>query len=673
MLKRIKNLRLAWKLAIIAAAFTLPIAVLLYYMVVGMDRAIAATRLELAGVDYLEPVIELVERLPVHELLIRRSQTGKAGLQSEIGAEEARIDSALRQLHAVDLRLGGTLRFDEQSLADSGRAGATVEAVERAWDDLKRNLPNFSVQASEDAHRRLVDQLQRIIHHALDTSGLVLDPELDTFYMTFATLFNLPRLQGRIGSAILQGDAILGRSELTPADRGQLAANAAVLKEGDFELVLERIRVALVEDRGSHGISRSLQENVPKATTGFKSDVVAFIDLNRDAAIAPGGKYTRDGFAANGLRALDSGHALEGTLRRELTDLLNIRLTHDIRTRTTALILSALALLVAITLVVLLSRTITNPVAHCVRGLEALAVRDLTPRVERGGRDEIGKMSSAVANAIDGLRAAVRSIRGNAGTIQDASENMAAASQDLSTNAEETSAQANVVSAAAEQVSKSVQSVALATQEMTASIRDVAKQANDAARVATAGVKTASTTNATVAKLGESSQDIGKVVKVITSIAEQTNLLALNATIEAARVGEAGKGFAVVANEVKELARETARATEEISHKIEAIQSDSREAVIAITEIGTIINQINEIQATIASAVEEQTVTTREIGRNIAEAATGTSEIARNIVGVAQAAHSTSGGVHRVRQASVDLARMASELSSLVATFKCGE
>jgi len=183
-------------------------------------------------------------------------------------------------------------------------------------------------------------------------------------------------------------------------------------------------------------------------------------------------------------------------------------------------------------------------------------------------------------------------------------------------------------------------------------------------------VKVAETTNSIVGKLGESSADIGKVVKVITSIAQQTNLLALNATIEAARAGEAGKGFAVVANEVKELAKETAKATEDISQKIEAIQGDTKGAVEAIAEITTVINQLNDISGTIASAVEEQTATTNEIGRNVTEAAQGSGEIAQNITGVAAAAESTSSGATDTQKAASELARMASELQQLVGQFR---
>ena len=172
-------------------------------------------------------------------------------------------------------------------------------------------------------------------------------------------------------------------------------------------------------------------------------------------------------------------------------------------------------------------------------------------------------------------------------------------------------------------------------------------------------VSVAHSTNETVKKLGESSQEIGNVIKVITSIAQQTNLLALNATIEAARAGEAGKGFAVVANEVKELAKQTAKATEDIGQKIDAIQGDTKGAVKAIEEIGTIINQINDISNSIASAVEEQTVTTNEIGRSVTEAAKGVDDIAKNIGGVAVAAKNTTQGANDTQKASQELSQMA--------------
>jgi len=303
--------------------------------------------------------------------------------------------------------------------------------------------------------------------------------------------------------------------------------------------------------------------------------------------------------------------------------------------------------------------------------VNAAAKGDLTQTIAVQGGDAVGQMASGLSIFLGDLRKSISAIGQNASALASSSEELTAVSQQMGANAEETSAQANVVSAASEEVSRNVQTVATGTEEMSASIKEIAKNANEAAKVATEAVKVAETTNATVAKLGESSAEIGKVIKVITSIAQQTNLLALNATIEAARAGEAGKGFAVVANEVKELAKETAKATEDISQKIEAIQTDTKGAVDAISTISQIINQINDISNTIASAVEEQTATTNEIGRNVTEAAKGSSEIAQNITGVAQAARSTTDGANDTQRAAAQLSRMANELQSLVGRFTC--
>jgi methyl-accepting chemotaxis protein len=266
----------------------------------------------------------------------------------------------------------------------------------------------------------------------------------------------------------------------------------------------------------------------------------------------------------------------------------------------------------------------------------------------------------------------MREVAETAVNLSSASEELTAVSQQMSANADETSLQTDVVTKASEQVNRSLQTVAMGTEEMGKSIREIAKNATESAKVATAAVKVAETTTATVAKLGESSTEIGQVIKVITSIAQQTNLLALNATIEAARAGEAGKGFAVVANEVKELAKETAKATEDISRKIEAIQTDTKAAVDAIGTISQVINQINGISNTIAAAVEQQNATTNEMARNVSEAARGSSDITSNITGVAAAAASTTRGANDTQMAAQQLVETSRVLKDLVGKFNVG-
>jgi methyl-accepting chemotaxis protein len=332
-------------------------------------------------------------------------------------------------------------------------------------------------------------------------------------------------------------------------------------------------------------------------------------------------------------------------------------------------IVLVIGLVLSLALGLYVARLIVRPLMRVSTSLEAMAEGDLTVAAEVSSADEVGAMASALGRAQEGVRAAVSALAGSSQSLAAASEELTASSGSIASSADEASAQANVVAAAAEQVSRNVQTVATGSEEMGASIREIAHNANEAARVASHAVGVAESTNATVTKLGESSAEIATVVKVITSIAEQTNLLALNATIEAARAGEAGKGFAVVANEVKELAQETARATEDISRRVEAIQADTSGAVGAIGEITEVIARINDFQVTIASAVEEQTATTNEMNRNVAEAATGSNEIAVNISGVATAASATTAGVGDAQRAAEELARMSAELQTLVQRF----
>lgn len=335
--------------------------------------------------------------------------------------------------------------------------------------------------------------------------------------------------------------------------------------------------------------------------------------------------------------------------------------------------LSVLIVALLCGIAVLVIRSVLSSLGRTLEVLETAAAGDLTVRTGVETKDEFGQIAQALDTFLAELRVSMASLGRNADDLSSTADSLAEVSESMSAGAEETAIQADVVARATDGVNGNVQSVAAAAEQMNASILEIRQNASEAARVAAEAVGAAEQTNGVISRLGGSSAEIGAVINTITSIAEQTNLLALNATIEAARAGEAGKGFAVVANEVKELAKQTAAATEDISRRIQVIQNDTRSAVTALEDISQVVSRISAAQNVIASAVEEQSTTSLRIHQNLAEAAEGASEIVDNVSGVATAAAETTQGAVRTQSAAAELSRMAGLLQDMLRRFRYEE
>ncbi len=503
-------------------------------------------------------------------------------------------------------------------------------------------------------------------------SATIRKSQQQTMEVQFPSLLAATRLQRDLNQTQSKARTIilLGKQE------SKIAAQMRVYEDNWTEVGKD---VAALEELAPKWVLQANRDRLEEVKVALRAlhatQEAAMTDANisdRDAIAKAGAEFAEQATPANeaikkSLGALaDSFLALLEKNKEELN-------AENTSLKFTLVVAAMVALSIGIFVAIYLSRKISRAARAVLGQAEAIAAGDLTCEdLQVATQDEMGDLTSAVNKMKASLKRMILAITENSVQVATASEELSSTSQQITANSQETSAQADVVSKATQNVSQNLQTVATGAEEMGTSIKDIAKNATEAAHIATAAVTAAETANAAVTKLGDSSAEIGQVIKVITSIAQQTNLLALNATIEAARAGEAGKGFAVVANEVKELAKKTGKATEDISRKIETIQGDTKAAVESIATISDVINQINGISNTIATAVEEQNATTNEMVRNIGEAANGSGEITSNIAGVAQAAESTSRGAGDTQKAAQQLVQTSAELRRLVEQFKVG-
>lgn len=571
----------------------------------------------------------------------------------------------------------GLLDTAQQEIKDPQRAALV--------DEIDEQLQRYETAFREIiGHTAVYDDMYAVLS---EQGGVLLDATT-TALEHFAQVDNAPALQH---CANARATLLKARLTVMKFMKDRTRENQQLV-EGEFRILAEQHQL------------------IDGAANGQQSDVIATLHSARQRYVEGFGKLASAALTMNDIthNKLDKlGPAIAAKAEdvklsvKEDQDALGPALqAANQRSTMIVLTISGAALIVGIVVSVILTRILVKPVRAAAEMLKDIAQGegDLTKRLVVSTKDEVGQMAGWFNTFVEKLQGIIGQIADNAKTIASSATELTSTAQQLASGAEQTTNQSSTVASAAEemstnmsnmassteQMSANVKTVAAAIEEMTASIADVARNAEQAAGVADNAAQLAHSSNESMGTLDSAAAEIGKVIETIQDIAEQTNLLALNATIEAARAGDAGKGFAVVATEVKELAKQSAQATEDIRHRIEAIQSSTGTAVRSIGEIGSVIQQVNEVSRTIASSTDQQTTATREISQNIAqtasaadlvstgvaESAAASQEITQNIVGVDTAARQSAEGANQTRAAGEELSRLGERLRELVGQFR---
>jgi len=616
MLSQLSRLTVAQKLTAICVSFSLPLSVMMYFVIGASTESIRFARLEVDGTRYLRPLSALLESLPRHSALAREQNAGRQMLP-QLSNAQAAVNDAFAALTATDAAIGAQLQFTSEGLAKRHREHARAATVQAEWEKLRGAIEGLAPDESERQHAHLLTDIRTMITHAGDTSNLLLDPDLDSFYMVDLTVGALPQMQERLARLAALGAAIISRGAITADEKSQLTVAAAFL-EVDLERVETSASTALNEDDNFYGRSESLQKNLPALVKACGEATRSLIKLTTDLATAPKPAIAPADYAAAATQSSATSFALWRGAVNELDALVAARIDHFGHSRTQTVIWSLLALAGSLAVTWFVARSLNGSLTHVIGQLGAFSHE-----------------------------------------LKSAAFQVSKSGQSL---AEGTSKQA----ASLEETSASLVELSSRTKRTAAGATHAKELSSETRAAADAGATEMEQMKAAMDSIKVSSNEIAKIVKIIDEIAFQTNILALNAAVEAARAGEAGSGFAVVADEVRSLAQRSAQSARETAAKIAESVSKSENGVQISAKVAVSFQQILERARTMDTLVGEIARASTEQSQGIIELNSAVSEMDKITQANAANAEETAASAEELSAQSIAMQESTAELRSLI-------